>query len=118
MSILISVTHAADDPDRATVAFVIASAAVASDQQTTVFLSTEGVRLAKEGIAGEIHEEGFAPLGELMDNFVGAGGEILVCSPCAKKRGIGEGDLIAGATIVGGARIVELMTAGAQTLTY
>ena len=35
----VSLTHAKDDPDRATVAFVVANAAVASDKETVVFLS-------------------------------------------------------------------------------
>ena len=31
-------------------------------------------------------EEGFAPLKDLMETFVKAGGAIYVCSPCFKKR--------------------------------
>jgi predicted peroxiredoxin len=72
-----------------------------------VFLSTEGVRLAVKGAAEEIHEPGFAPLVELMDNFVNAGGTIYVCSPCFKKRNLDENALVAGAKIVGGAKVVE-----------
>ena len=82
----ISLTRSLDDPDRATVAFVIANAAVASGQETMVFLSVEGVRLAVAGTADAIHEEGFQPLKDLMASFVEAGGTILVCSPCFKKR--------------------------------
>ena len=57
-----SLTHAGDDPDRATVAFVVANAALGSEQETVVFLSTEGVRLAEQGYADDIHEDGFLPL--------------------------------------------------------
>jgi len=117
-TILISITNGNDDPDRATVGFVLAGAAVASEQDTTVFLSTNGVNLARRGVAETVHEEGFSPLKDLVDMFVSNGGKILVCSPCAKKRGIDEAALIDGAVIVGGARVVELMAAGAQTLTY
>jgi uncharacterized protein len=42
-----------------------------------------------------------------MDNFVKAGGKIYVCSPCFKKRGLAEDKLVAGATIVVGAKLVE-----------
>ena len=58
---VISLTCAKDDTDRATVAFVVANAAVASDKQTVVFLSTEGTRLSQKGYADDIHEQGFAP---------------------------------------------------------
>ncbi|MEO5746131.1 MAG: DsrE family protein [Terracoccus sp.] len=117
-ALVINLTHSADDVDRTSVAMVVAGAAVASAQTTTVFLSSEGVHLAKAGVAQTLHEEGFAPLGDLVSSFVEAGGEFLVCSPCAKKRGIGEDDLIDGATIVGGATLVALLADGAASLSF
>jgi predicted peroxiredoxin len=114
----ISLTSSLDDPDRATVAFVVANAAVASEKETLVFLSTEGVRLSQVGAADGIHEESFAPLKDLMDSFVEAGGIIWVCSPCFKKRGLDESALIQGATIVGGAKLVEFLSDGSPSITY
>lgn len=116
--LVISLTHAADDVDRASVAMVVAGASVASAQTTTVFLSSEGVRLAHKGTANTLHEEGFAPMSELVTSYVEAGGTFLVCSPCAKKRGIGEDDLIQGAQIVGGATLVALLADGAGSLSF
>lgn len=114
----ISLTCSTDNTDRATVAFVVANAAVASAQNTLVFLSIEGVRLSQKGVAATIHEEGFAPLQELMDNFVKAGGVVWVCSPCFKKRKLDETALIAGATIVGGAKLVEFLSDGTPCIAY
>ena len=116
----VSLTCAKDNSDKATVAFVVAGAAAASDKETMVFLSTEGVRLASEGYADGIAEEGFAPLKELINNFIGAGGRIFVCSPCFKKRGLDDTKLIGGATIVGGAKLVEFLTTdgGSPCITY
>jgi predicted peroxiredoxin len=114
----INLTCSSDNADKATVAFVVANAAVASDQKTLVFLSIEGVRLSQQGFADDIHEPGFAPLKELMDNFVKAGGMIYVCSPCFKKRALAEDKLIAGATIVGGAKLVEFLADGTPSLSY
>ena len=114
----VSLTCAKNDTDKATVAFVVANAAVASEQQTVVFLSTEAVRLAQQGYADDIHEEGFAPLRELMANFVKAGGTIWVCSPCFKRRKLDETKLVSGATIVGGAKLVEFLSQGAPCVSY
>ncbi len=114
----ISLTCAKDDTDRATVAFVIANASVASDKDTLVFLSIEGTRLSQQGYADDIHEEGFAALKELMTNFVKAGGKIWVCSPCFKKRKLDETALVEGATIVGGAKLVEFMADGCPSVSY
>jgi len=114
----VSLTCAKDNADKATVALVIANAAVASDKDTLVFLSTEGVRLSQQGYADDIREEGFAPLKELMENFVKAGGKVWVCSPCFKKRGLDEKRLVGGATIVGGAKLVEFLSDGSPCVTY
>jgi predicted peroxiredoxin len=114
----VSLTHAKDNSDKATVAFVIANASVASDKETVVFLSTEAVRLAQQGYADDIREEGFAPLKELMANFASAGGKIYVCSPCFKRRKLDENRLVAGAVIVGGAKLVEFLSDGAPCVSY
>lgn len=114
----VSLTNAKNDPDRATVGFVVANAALGSDQETMVFVSTEGVRLVVEGYADDIAEEGFAPLKDLMTSFIEAGGLLWVCSPCFKKRGLDETRLIKGATIVGGAKFVEFLASGSPCVTY
>ncbi len=114
----VSLTHAKDNRDKATVAFVVANAAVASEKETMVFLSTEGVHLSQKGYADDIREEGFAPLKDLMDSFVKAGGKLYVCSPCFKRRKLDEGNLVAGATIVGGAKLVEFLGSGEPCITY
>jgi predicted peroxiredoxin len=114
----VNLTCAKDNADRATVAFVIANAAVGSGKETLIFLSVEGVRLAQKGYADDIREEGFAPLKELMENFVKAGGTILVCSPCFKKRKLDENNLVAGAAIAGGVKLVEFLSDGSPCVSY
>ena len=114
----VSISHAKDNTDKATVGFVVANAAVGSGKETLVFLSVEGVRLAQKGYANDMHEEGFAPLRELMENFAKAGGTIYVCSPCFKKRKLDENNLVAGASIVGGAKLVEFLSDGSPCVSY
>jgi len=114
----VNLTRSTDDPDRATVAMVVANAAVASGKQTMVFLSSEGVHLASKGVAEKISEEGFQPMSTLLQNFLSAGGTLWVCSPCFKKRGFTESDLIEGATIVGGAKLVEFLSNDGASISY
>ena len=114
----VSITHAKDNTDKATVGFVVANAAVGSGKETLVFLSVEGVRLSQRGFADSIHEQGFAPLKELMDNFAKAGGTMYVCSPCFKKRALDENNLVAGAAVVGGAKLVEFLSDGSPCISY
>jgi predicted peroxiredoxin len=104
---VVSLTFAKDNPDKATVAFVIANASAASGQETVVFLTIEGVRLATPGYADDLREEGFAPLKDLM-----------ACSPCFKRRKLDETKLVAGAKIVGGAKLVEFMAGGCPSISF
>jgi predicted peroxiredoxin len=115
----VSITACKKDGDRATVGFVVANAALGSDKETMVFLSSDGVYAAVQNEYDKIVEGApFAPLKELVDKFVAGGGRILVCTPCMKKRGIGEERLIKGATPAGGAALVEFLSNGAPCVTY
>ena len=108
---VVTITNAANDPDKATVGMVIANAAAASGKDVLVFLSNEGVRLGAVGYAAEIAQEGFAPMTELLANFAANSGTLLVCTPCAKVRGLSDSPLVDGAKFGGGAGLVEFMTA-------
>ena len=115
----VSIIHGPEDPDKATVGFVVANAAVGSDKDTLVFLSTDGAWLAKKGEAEKIEAgDPFAPLRDLLGKFLAAGGKINVCAPCMKKRGISEADLIEGASPAGGAALVEWLSDGSPIVVY
>src|SRR4030095_9564939 len=102
----------------ATVGFVVANAAVGSGKETLVFLSVEAVRLSQKGFAGGLQEEGFATLHELIETCAKAGGTMYVCSPCFKKRKLDENNLVAGAAVVGGAKLVEFLSDGSPCVSY
>ena len=70
---VVNLTCSKDNTDKATVAFVVANAAAASDKEALVFLSIEGVRLSQRGYADDIHEPGFAALKEVNYHAVGIG---------------------------------------------
>lgn len=115
----VSITSSRADHDNVTVGFVVANAAIGSEKETMVFLSVDGVWAAVQGEAEKIAVGApFAPLKELVDKFVAGGGKVLVCVPCMKKRGIEEGQLIAGATPAGGAALVEWLSQGSPCVSY
>ena len=88
-ALVINLTHSSDDVDRTSVAMVVAGAAVASAQTTTVFLSSDGVSPATTGVAQTLHEEGFAPLGALVRSVRQAGGALRGSAPVARSGGCG-----------------------------
>lgn len=106
-------THDGRDPERATLPFVVANVAVASGIDATIVCSIDGVNLGVKGGTEGIAAPQMAPLVELFDAFVAAGGRIWLCSACTKPRGITEGDLADGVVIVGAATIVQEVAGGA-----
>ena len=116
--LLIHCTHGEDDPERATLPFIVGNVAASADQETVIFLTIDGVWLATKGYANRIHKEGFQPLNEVMRSFVQNGGQIWACGTCTKPRGIGEADLIPGARIVTAANVVEQLVSGAASMDF
>lgn len=114
--IMIHNTHGKDDVERASLTFVVANTALSSSQRTTVLLTIEGVWIATQGYTQALQANGFAPLSDLMNQFVANGGEVWVCGACAKPRNITQEQLINGAQIVGAATAVEALVNGANSL--
>jgi uncharacterized protein involved in oxidation of intracellular sulfur len=116
--LLLVVTHATDDSERATVPFVIGTTALVSDMEATILLQMEGAWLSKKGQAQLVNDPAFPPLADLMAKFVEAGGRILVCGPCAKKRALKQEDMVEGITIVNAPSIVQAIAESKSVLVY
>ena len=116
--VMIHNTHGKDDLERATLAFIVANAALTAGQESIVLLTVDGVWLAKRGYADGLQAEGFNPIGELISSYLSNGGQVWVCGVCVKPRNITADDLIEGTQIVGAAVAVEAMIGGAQTLSF
>jgi predicted peroxiredoxin len=111
-------THGKDDVERASLAFLVGNMARSSNQEATVLLTIEGVWVATKGYTNGLQANGFAPLSELIQQYVAAGGRVWVCGACAKPRNITQADLIEGAEIIGAATAIEALVNGAQTLSW
>ncbi|MEW6526224.1 MAG: DsrE family protein [Spirochaetota bacterium] len=112
------VTHADDDPEMASIPFVLANTAVAMDVTPVIILQGKAVMLAMKGYAEHIHFEGFNPLMDMIKSYIEAGNKLLVCTPCMNKRKIKVEDLIEGAEAIGGAKVNEIVLESDAVLTY
>jgi len=74
-------THGPEDPERATLPFVMGCAALASDVDVVLTFQAEGVRLVLDGIAEKVEAPGFPPLADLLPMFQELGAS---CSPAAR----------------------------------
>ena len=98
---VVSLITGMEDPERVTVAFLVAVGAAEQGRPTLMFLTKEAVRLATDGVAVGVACEGCPPLPELLDRFANAGGTYLVCPICFNARKLEEKELLSNAELGG-----------------
>ena len=97
----ISLTTGLEDPEKVTVAFLVAVGAAESGRPTTMFLTKEAVRLAVDGVAIGVACESCPPLADLVKRYAAAGGTYLVCPLCFNAKALDPENLIEGAELGG-----------------
>jgi uncharacterized protein len=112
------VMHGPDHPEHATIPFVMAAAALASDVEVVLGFQGPGVELVRAGVAETVQAPAFPPLAKLLADVRDLGGLLLVCGPCVKSRELTAGDLVPGAEIVAAARFVAEITSATNSLVY
>ena len=116
--LIFNCTHGEEDPERATLPFVAANIAATAGQDAVVLCTIEGVWLGTAGGTDGIAPPGLPVLDDLYQEFVDNGGQVWLCGACTKPRGIGDEHLRKGSTIVGAAKVVEEVVAGAKTVAF
>ncbi|HET6152379.1 MAG TPA: DsrE family protein [Marmoricola sp.] len=117
-SLVIKCTAGVEEAERCSQAFTVATAAVVSGAEVSLWLTGEAAWLGVPGRAEAFELPLSAPLAEARD-LIAASGDLVVCAQCAARRGITEADLVPGARISGAASFVESVLAdGVQALVY
>ena len=91
---VVSLTTGLEDPEKVTVAFLVAVGAAEAGRSTLMFLTKEAVRLATEGVAVGHACDGCPALPDLLDRLAAAGGELLVCPICFDARRLDADTLV------------------------
>jgi predicted peroxiredoxin len=98
---VVSLTTGLEDPEKVTVALLVAVAAAEEGRSAMMFLTKEAVRLATEGTATGTACDGCPPIPTLIQRYVAAGGRFLVCPICFGARALDEAGMIDGADLGG-----------------
>jgi predicted peroxiredoxin len=98
---VISLATGLEDPEKVTVAFLVAVGAAESGRPTLMFLTKEAVRLGVDGFAVGVACDGCPPLPDLLKRYEAAGGRYYVCPLCFNAKKLDESTLIAGAEVQG-----------------
>jgi predicted peroxiredoxin len=116
--LVIILTHGMEDPDRASMPFVMANAALAMDVKVTVILQGTAVFLCKKGTYECVLAPGLPPLKELMNSFIEQDGTLLVCHPCLNERHITKEMILDQAHLIKSARAVTEALEATNVITY
>jgi predicted peroxiredoxin len=116
---VISLITGMEDPERVTVAFLVAVGAAEQGRPTLMFLTKEAVRLVTTGVAVGVACEGCPSLPELFARFEQAGGRYLVCPICFNARQLNQDDLLKNAELGGTVPMWQWIgDEGATTFSY
>ncbi len=116
--LVVKVTAGTDAPERCSQAFTVASTALASGVDVSLWLTGESSWFALPGRAATFELPHAAPLPDLLDAVLAAG-QVTLCTQCAARRDIKPEDVLPGVRIAGAATFVEEVLAdGAQALVY
>jgi uncharacterized protein len=116
--LVLMVINGPENPELATIPFVMAVTAQASDVDVLMGFQGNGVMLTVKGMVDHVAASGFPPLKDLLKTYTEGGGKIYVCGPCVGSRKIAQPDMVEGATIVGAATFVSECVAATNVLVY
>ena len=114
----VSLTTGLEDPEKVTVALLVAVGAAEQGRPTLVFTTKEAVRLALAGTAVGVACDGCPPIQDLMKRYAAAGGRFLVCPICFNARQLSAAELVANAELGGTVQLWEWIGDGATTFSY
>jgi predicted peroxiredoxin len=114
----ISLSTGLEDPEKVTVALLVAVGAAETGRDTLIFLTKEAVRLAIGGVAVGVACEGCPPIPDLMCRLEVAGGELLTCPICFNAKSLDEASLVSNARLVGTFQLWDWIGDGATTFSY
>ena len=98
---VVSLITGLEDPEKVTVAFLVAVGAAESGRPTLMFLAKEAVRLATDGTATGVACDGCPPLADLVKRYEAAGGRTYVCPICFNAKELSPESLVGGAELQG-----------------
>jgi predicted peroxiredoxin len=116
--IVIISTVGSEDHEKATLPFVIATAAQSMDVEVSIILQSNAVALIKKGEAEKVKARGLMPLKNLLDTFLELEGKLMLCSPCVKERGINPDELVTGSELIAAGTVVSEVLSAKSVLNY
>jgi predicted peroxiredoxin len=116
--ILVNLATGLEDPERVTIAFLVATAALDQGNDVVIWATKDAVRL---GLPGEAVGEactGCPPLERLFQQFTDGGGELWLCPICVNSRGLADAEKAGNVRVAGATPTLEWAGDDAMVFSY
>jgi predicted peroxiredoxin len=105
--VVVNLATGLEDAERVTVAFLVATAALAQGKSVIIWATKEAVRLGLPDVAQGEACEGCPPLERLFAQFTADGGELWLCPICVTARGLADEPKVENVTLAGATPLWE-----------
>lgn len=114
--VLVNLATGLEDPERVTVAFLVATAALSQNKEVVIWATKDAVRLGLPGEAAGVACNGCPPLERLFEQFAEGGGELWLCPICLSARDLDDAEKVPNVKVAGATPMWEW--AGADTTVF
>ena len=116
--VLVNLATGMEDPERVTVAFLVATAALEQGKSVVIWATKDAVRLGLPGEAKGEACKGCPPLERLFEQFADGGGELWLCPICLNARGLADEQMAGNTKVAGATPMWEWVGEGATVFSY
>lgn len=116
--VVVNLATGMEDPERVTIAFLLAGAALEQGKSVVMFCTKDAVRLGLPGHAQGIACDGCPPLERLFQQFADGGGELWLCPFCVNARGLADEEKVGIAKVAGATPLWEWAGDEATVFSY
>ena len=116
--VVVNLATGMEDAERVTVAFLVATAALARGKSVIVWCTKDAVRLGLPGVAVGEACNGCPPLERLFAQFADGGGEVWLCPICVEARGLVDSERVPNSQIAGATPMLEWVGDDAMVFSY
>jgi predicted peroxiredoxin len=116
--VLVNLATGMEDPERVTVAFLVATAALDQGKSVVIWATKDAVRLGLPGKAKGEACNGCPPLERLFEQFADGGGELWLCPICLNARGLADEEMAGNTKVAGATPMWEWAGEGTTVFSY
>jgi tRNA 2-thiouridine synthesizing protein D len=107
---VITLAHHKSSDKHVTLAFTLGLKGIEKGYKTAIVLLLDGVYVGKDGYAEDIDVgEPFLPVKDMLEVYLGQGGQLLICGSCWKHEHLTDADRLPGTGMITADGVVDML---------